>query len=63
MGFVQVFWLEIRLDSQGTAVLENPSVFTSQEPKEITDSLKPGIALEIFRFLTLQFVWLKLRPS
>jgi hypothetical protein len=53
MGFVQVFWLETRIDSQGTAVLENPILFASQKPKEITGFLKPGIALEIYRYLTL----------
>ena len=51
MGFVQVFWLEIRLDSQGTAVLENPILFTAQKPKEITFSLGPSVALEICNLL------------
>jgi hypothetical protein len=41
----------MRLDSQGTEVLENPIPFTSQKRKEITDFLKPGLALEIFNFL------------
>jgi hypothetical protein len=44
---LQLFWLEIRLDSQETAVFENAILFTSQKRKELTGFLKPGIALEI----------------
>jgi hypothetical protein len=51
MGFAQVCWLDIRLDFQRTAVLENRILFTSQKPKQTTDFLKQGLALEIFNLL------------